>query len=106
LAKYYWAAGWPITLAGTLPQSYVFVSIRHIPSEARFSHYAKIKVAISPLFLVNVRLLLNNIHILELLYFGPGVYVRPSNCWAIAYVALGQKCLKTPDLKQLRPHVS
>jgi len=31
-------------------------------------------------------------------YFGPGVYFRPSNCCVIAYVALGQKCLETPDL--------
>jgi len=33
------------------------------------------------------------------LYFGPGVYVPPSNCCVIVYVALGQKRFETPALK-------
>ena len=39
-----------LTLADTLPQSEVFITIRSIPSEAWFSDYAKIK-AIPPVFL-------------------------------------------------------
>jgi len=47
-----------------------------IPSEAWFSHYAKTRLAFSPLFLINILLLLNNIHVLTFLYFGPRVCVR------------------------------
>jgi len=46
------------------------VNIRYIPSEAIFSHYAKIKEAILPFFLINVLLLLNNIHVLTSFYLG------------------------------------
>jgi len=76
-----------------LRQFKVFVNIRHLPSEARFAHYAEIKEAISP-SLINELLLLNHIHVLTYFYFGPGVYVGPSNCCVTAYVALGQKCLE------------
>jgi len=65
-----------------LLQSEVSNNIRCNPSEATFSHYAKIKEAISPVTLT-ILLLLNNIHVLAL-FLWTGIYVRPSNCCAIA----------------------
>jgi len=44
-----------ITSDDMLPQIEVFINSRHIPSEARYSkysHYAKIKEVIAPLFLM------------------------------------------------------
>jgi len=46
-----------LTLADMLLQSEFFVTIRFMPSEARCSHYAKIKEAISMFFSIEVRLL-------------------------------------------------
>jgi len=69
-----------LTSADMLPVSEVFINIRYIPPEARFCHYAKITEAISPLFSINVLLLLNNIPVLTSFYFGNRFYVRPSNC--------------------------
>jgi len=59
-------------------KTWVFLNPGYIPSEAGFSHIAKIKEAISPLFLINVPFLLNNTHVLTLFYFGPRVNVRLS----------------------------
>ena len=92
-----------LTLADMLLQSEVpvFGDIRHMPSEVRFSHHAKIKDALSLLFFKKYTfIILNNIHVLTFFYFGPRVYVQPSNCCVTAYVALGQKCLETPTLKK------
>jgi len=41
-----------LTLGNILPQSEVHVNITYIPTEARLYHYAKIKEAISPFFLM------------------------------------------------------
>jgi len=78
-----------LTLAKLLLQYEVFVNITYIPSEARFSHYAKIKKAISSFTLINIRLMLNDIPVLKSFYIVSAVYVQPSNYFVIAYVALG-----------------
>jgi len=50
-------------------------------------------------FLIGVLLLLNNIHVLAFFYFRARVYVWPSNCCVMTYIALRQKYLESPGLQ-------
>ena len=59
-----------LTLADMLPQPEAFANVSLIPRENRFPHYVKIKHELSPFRLINILLLLNDIHVLTLFDMG------------------------------------
>jgi len=80
-----------LTLHDTLPQYEVFVNIRYIPCETRFSHWAKIKSAIVTT-LFNKYLFISKQHSrFDILLFWTGSLCPPLELLCNSYADPGQK---------------